>query len=67
MGLVAAAAVVTGVGVVTGVTSGELWIFFGFGGARLGNGDWVDVGMEILRFEIQPIRIRQDAHAGMGD
>jgi hypothetical protein len=37
MGLVAAAAVVTGVGVVTGVTSGELWIFFGFGGARLGN------------------------------
>jgi hypothetical protein len=27
--------------------------------------DWVDASMEVLHFEIQPIR--QDAHAGMGD
>jgi len=36
MGLVAAAAVLTGVGVVVAsVTSGGLWIFFAFGGTRL--------------------------------
>lgn len=66
--MVSAVAVVTGVSVVVSQTSGPV---VGCGSllasvvSDLVMADWVDVDMEVLRFEIQPIR--QDARVGMGD